>query len=722
MVMSQSPLPSLSSQPSSAASPLASHDQPVGGPLAFIWRALSGVPQERVAFVFIASISASLLLPFLGAVGLYDPWEGHYAEVAREMVARDDYVYPHWKDHYFFSKPVLLFWLSAVGFKLLDIFTGQITDRGPLPELTELAARLPIALIALLCLFCLYRTVNCFFGRRAAVLSSLVLVTTPFYVLVGRQHITDMPFVGLMSAGLLLMMEVLWGPEDECKRPVGKAFIAVFLAVTLPQYFQICRSTQLLNGFAEEWRYVVFALAAVTTGMVAWLLYRHARDARAHAFYLLCALACLAKGLPGILLPGLVFLVYFVTSWEWWRLRRIQVWTGSVVWLFVAAPWFLVLSVFTGKDDEGKTFTQRFWIHDHLNRATGGVHGDRGSFEYYIKQMGFGCFPWSGLFPFAWLALALPQQPTEAVDGTRTRVRSFVALWALVCFALFSISTTKLHHYILPMVIPLSICAGVWLAELWEKRLSPPLLVVLSMALGTTIVAQDLWRQPYNVVDLFTYHYVSYKPDYYMPNDFAYGLGFGIVGGISCAFILLGAALSNASAIRKLVGQKATGAAEGLRWLASEVVELALWVTEALAGLFVRLTPQHAGRTFVVGVCLAGLISGYYLTGVYFLRLAPHWSQRWLFNTYYSMRKPDEPIIAYLMNWRGESFYAKALDAQINDGNQLKNRVRQPGREFVLVETTRFKGLESTLGADFKGKINIVDRSNVKWYLVLIDE
>ena len=72
--------------------------------------------------------------------------------------------------------------------------------------------------------------------------------------------------------------------------------------------------------------------------------------------------------------------------------------------------------------------------------------------------------------------------------------------------------------------------------------------------------------------------------------------------------------------------------------------------------------------------------------------------------------------------WRGESFYSKASEPQINDGNQLRTRCKQPGREFILVETTRYKGLESSLGPEFKGKVNIVDRSNAKWYLVAVDD
>ncbi|MEW5848550.1 MAG: glycosyltransferase family 39 protein [Myxococcota bacterium] len=719
--MTQASAPAPLPDPATPAAVGAPRPEPEPTRVGILWQALARVPPERLAFTFVVTLAASMLLPYLGAVGLYDPWETHYAEVSREMVARDDYVHPHWKEHYFFSKPVLLFWLSAVGFKLLDVVTGQISGPGNFPALTELAARLPVALIALLCVFCLYRMVNRFFGRAAAVLSSVVLCTMPFFIMVGRQHITDMPFVGLMTAGLCLMVESLFGTEEEASSPLTKFFLVCLALVTVPQYLQICRGTQLLSGVAPVMRYVVFAGSLVVLGAVGMWLMKSARDSRAHFFYLLCGLATLAKGLPGILLPGLICLAYTVCSWEWWRLRRIRAVTGSIVLLLVAAPWFVVMSLFTGRDDEQKTFFQRFWIHDHLNRLGGGVHGERGTFEYYIKQLGFGCMPWSGLLPFAWLKMAVPEREATR-DETQRAVRLFVALWALTCFALFSISTTKFHHYILPMVPPLSICAGVFLAELWEKRESPPLLVVLGMAIASVVIAQDLWRNPHMIVDLFTYHYVSYKPDYYMPTDWPYGLAFGVVGLAAAGVMVAGALVSNVEKVREHLNAPVPGVLEPVRWVLRELVEAVMWLVELPTALVVKPAARAGGRIFVTGAALCGLAMGYFLTDVYFLKLAPHWSQRYLFNTYYSMKQGDEPIIAYLMNWRGESFYSKGLDAQINDGNQLKARVKQPGREFILVETTRYKGLENTLGADFKGKINIVDRSNSKWYLVLVDE
>src|SRR5687767_342994 len=102
---------------------------------------------ERWSLVLVVAVAAGVALPLLGAVGFFDPWETNYAEVARQMAVRDDYLYPFWKDSYFFSKPVLLFWLTAPFYDLL----GADNPNGPLPSSVEFFGRLPSALSGLLC-------------------------------------------------------------------------------------------------------------------------------------------------------------------------------------------------------------------------------------------------------------------------------------------------------------------------------------------------------------------------------------------------------------------------------------------------------------------------------------------------------------------------------------------------------------------------------------------
>ena len=71
----------------------------------------------------------ALYLPGLGTYGLYDPWETHYGEVARNMVETGNYIDPYWGSPWdtknvkreragFYSKPPLTMWLASMGMNL----------------------------------------------------------------------------------------------------------------------------------------------------------------------------------------------------------------------------------------------------------------------------------------------------------------------------------------------------------------------------------------------------------------------------------------------------------------------------------------------------------------------------------------------------------------------------------------------------------------------------
>ena len=67
-----------------------------------------------------------LYLPFAGSYGLFDPWETHYGEVARQMTERNDFVSLYWPGspldgQYFWSKPVLTFWLMSLSMHVAGI-------------------------------------------------------------------------------------------------------------------------------------------------------------------------------------------------------------------------------------------------------------------------------------------------------------------------------------------------------------------------------------------------------------------------------------------------------------------------------------------------------------------------------------------------------------------------------------------------------------------------
>jgi 4-amino-4-deoxy-L-arabinose transferase-like glycosyltransferase len=118
------------------------------------------------------SLGLVLYVPSAGAFSLLDPWEPHYGEVAREMLARDDWLSLWWaQDGWFWSKPVLDFWLQGLSFSALGVSfePGQMlagAAHGYLPQ-PEWAARMPIVLLSLLSSYVLYRWVANAAGRLA---------------------------------------------------------------------------------------------------------------------------------------------------------------------------------------------------------------------------------------------------------------------------------------------------------------------------------------------------------------------------------------------------------------------------------------------------------------------------------------------------------------------------------------------------------------------------
>ncbi|MBI5502446.1 MAG: glycosyltransferase family 39 protein [Deltaproteobacteria bacterium] len=158
------------------------------------------------------TITCLVLFPTLGHAGLWDPWESHYGLVGLRMVEQDDWISTldmGWNE-WFFSKPILLFWL--MGFGLVGL--GQNAGADGDPRLIEWAFRIPIALLALAAVMAVYLLASRRWGKRAGFLSGLVLLTMPQFFLIARQAMTDMPFVAPLTVGLCLLGLALGEKED----------------------------------------------------------------------------------------------------------------------------------------------------------------------------------------------------------------------------------------------------------------------------------------------------------------------------------------------------------------------------------------------------------------------------------------------------------------------------------------------------------------------------
>jgi predicted membrane-bound mannosyltransferase len=75
--------------------------------------------RPRVPFYWLAAVIAWLAA--LGFRPLFNPDEGRYAEIPREMLEAGNFVVPRLNDLVYLEKPPLQYWLTALGFRLLGI-------------------------------------------------------------------------------------------------------------------------------------------------------------------------------------------------------------------------------------------------------------------------------------------------------------------------------------------------------------------------------------------------------------------------------------------------------------------------------------------------------------------------------------------------------------------------------------------------------------------------
>ncbi len=127
-------------------------------------------------------LAVSLPFLFFGLdLSFLDPDEGLYAAIAREMLARNDWVLPHFNGLPYLEKPPLYFWLAA----------GALWLAGP----SEWAVRLCSALPALGTVLLTWRIGRRLYDPRAGLLAGLALATTAGYALYVRKASTDFLFV-----------------------------------------------------------------------------------------------------------------------------------------------------------------------------------------------------------------------------------------------------------------------------------------------------------------------------------------------------------------------------------------------------------------------------------------------------------------------------------------------------------------------------------------------
>jgi 4-amino-4-deoxy-L-arabinose transferase-like glycosyltransferase len=135
-----------------------------------------------------ALLAALLYLPGLGRPALWEPDEGRYAEIAREMVVSGDYVTPRDDFELYFEKPPLVYWTNAASIRIFGV--------------NEFAVRLPAALFSVGQVVLTAALAEAMLGALAGVFAALTLALSPLFFGFARFATLDPALAFFLTAAL----------------------------------------------------------------------------------------------------------------------------------------------------------------------------------------------------------------------------------------------------------------------------------------------------------------------------------------------------------------------------------------------------------------------------------------------------------------------------------------------------------------------------------------
>lgn len=349
-----------------------------------------------LSVVLVFSAACVMFFYKLGAFPLFNPDETLYAEPAREMLEIGEYTTTYLDYVVRYTKPPLVIWAMAACYRAFGV--------------NEFAARFLGAACAGILVVAAYLFARKYAGRRPAWIAASVLITSPLFIGVARESITDMP-LSLFIAGSLMSM---------------------------------------YHGFMQQ------------TARWRWL------------GYILIGLAFMTKGPVGLVLPIGIMLAFHClrgdlsTAWKYYKPLP-----GLVLAAAVALPWFVVEIAKTNGEYYRQFIlyenVQRFtgvvdhkqpWFY-HIICMLGGL------FPWAIT-MPFACVQTIRSIHLRMQPLsAVPSQIRDWARGNSFLV--FNALSWSVILLFFSLSQSKLVPYTVPGFAAAAIFIGIYIDGLFKQ-------------------------------------------------------------------------------------------------------------------------------------------------------------------------------------------------------------------------------------------------------------
>lgn len=368
--------------------------------------------RDRIIWILFAVII--VFIYFFGlSIPLLGPDEPRYAQVAREMFQRGDWITPTLGGFDWFEKPALLYWLQILSYKIFGV--------------SEFSARFGSALFGLGTIFSLW-ILGC--QRSDAKLNCYEFAN--WLALIAASSIGLLVFSRGASFDIILTF------------PTTASLVSFFI-------WEVSRrETQKNKGKFSKISVSSVALAG---------------------FYFFIGVALLAKGLIGVVFPIAIVAFYYVLSWKppnktfFFSL----IW-GTILSFLIASVWYLPMF-----RAHGWKFVDEFFIQHHFQRYASNKYQHPQPFWFFFLVLPLMTVPWLPFFSASLWKFFKNQKSKFKTQRSELRTQNlelgtFAFAWMLVPLVFFSLSGSKLPGYILPALPGALILTAEYVFEFAQKQ------------------------------------------------------------------------------------------------------------------------------------------------------------------------------------------------------------------------------------------------------------
>ncbi|MDW5264958.1 MULTISPECIES: glycosyltransferase family 39 protein [Acidobacteriaceae] len=402
-------------------------------------------PRRSTAVAILLGLWLVIFFASLFAPPLLDDADATHANAARHIALTGDFVTLHVNGIRYLEKAPLPYWLDALSFRIFGFNT--------------FAAHFPQAIAVLLLALIGFHWASRAFGNRTAFYTGLGILTSIGVFLFTRIYIPEVLLTLFLCTSLYCLLRCLQSSEPN-----------IVSSTEAPKKHVI--STEAKRSGETP----VFSFPSATYAYLMWAS---------------LALAVLSKGLVAIVFLLGTAIVYLALTGDYKNWRALKPFTGTLLFLAIAAPWHILAGLRNTNGMNGHGFFWFYFVNEHFLRFLGKRFP-----KDYNKLPGYlfwslhivWLFPWS-LFGGALIVQAYRAFKRYAGANPFFQTQNF--FWQPFAVAIAGIFLRDAEH--IPYLFTVFVALALFLIQALyhRQKVSPvptPLLGVTTFQQSTTLI------------------------------------------------------------------------------------------------------------------------------------------------------------------------------------------------------------------------------------------